>query len=364
MQDHDLKALRLIHVAGTNGKGSVCAAVAGLLAMKPPGAAGTRKIGLYTSPHVVNIRERIMLQGQPISEELFARRFFEIWTKLPREPTEMLDIPRYLQLMFLLAVHVFIKDRVDVAVLECHMGGTYDATNIIRDPMVTAITSISLDHVELLGPTTREIAMHKAGIFKASATAFSAPQDFEVQCILRTWALRCGVELAVVEPDRQCFQHAETPLSPIEVVNYSLAYQVYASWMERSGHATGPALNAEAITRAVNSIRLPGRCARREELHCTWYIDGAHNESGLLESSRWFQSSSESRRGAGPTVTWVIYAHRSRQDGDTLLKTMLRALRSAAIEVCGMIITSYRVRVAQAGELFESRHAEHQLMVN
>lgn len=118
------------------------------------------------------IRERIRINGELISEELFARRFFEVWDKLPGRATPLLDIPRYLQLLTLTSYHVFITENVDVAIYETHLGGEFDATNIVKSPTITAVTSIAMDHVKLLGPTIENVTWHKAGIFKAGSLAF------------------------------------------------------------------------------------------------------------------------------------------------------------------------------------------------
>lgn len=112
-----------------------------------------RKVGLYTSPHIRNIRERIQINGTPITEDLFTERFFEVWKRTPHNPTPVLDIPRYLQLLALVSYHVFLSEDVDVAIYEAHLGGQFDATNIVDAPTVTVITSIELDHVQLLGPS-------------------------------------------------------------------------------------------------------------------------------------------------------------------------------------------------------------------
>lgn len=119
-----------------------------------------------------SIRERICINGEPISEELFTRSSFEVWDKLPNRATPLLDIPRYLRLLTLTSYHVFIMENVDVAIYETHLGGEFNATNVVRNPTITVVTSIAMDHVKLLGPTLEKIAWHNAGIFKPGSMAF------------------------------------------------------------------------------------------------------------------------------------------------------------------------------------------------
>ncbi|KAL3426832.1 folylpolyglutamate synthase [Phlyctema vagabunda] len=131
-----------------------------------------------------NICDRIRINGEPISKEQFAIRFFEIWSKLPEQATPALDIPRYLQLLALLPLQVFVEEKVDVAIIETHLSGEFDATNILRTPLATAVTPIAMDHVSLLGPTIQRITWHKAGIFKAGSRVFSALQEPDVSRVL------------------------------------------------------------------------------------------------------------------------------------------------------------------------------------
>jgi folylpolyglutamate synthase len=128
-----VNALNVIHVAGTKGKGSTCAFAESFLSVHGTAIRYPRKIGLYTSPHIKTVRERIRINREPISQDLFlfTAYFFEVWDRLPTRATEGLDVPRYLQLLTLLSIHVFIKENVDVAIYETHSDEEFDATNII-----------------------------------------------------------------------------------------------------------------------------------------------------------------------------------------------------------------------------------------
>ena len=145
---------RTIHIAGTNGKGSTAAMAASML------TAGGHRVGLYTSPHLVDFRERIRVDGAMISElrvsELVIRMKLLAGADLPLT---------FFELTTALALQYFAEESVDVAVLEVGMGGRFDATNVV-EPVATAITTVSLDHEEYLGPTIERIAYEKAGIIK------------------------------------------------------------------------------------------------------------------------------------------------------------------------------------------------------
>ena len=159
-----------MHIAGTKGKGSTCAFVRSLLHQHGKRTGFPQKVGLYTSPDLTCIRERIQINGTPISEDLFTKYFYDIWDRLFLRHDDHENAkkpqPRYLQFLLLLAIHTFCQEGTQAAIIETHHGGEYDATNVVSGPVVTGITSIGLDHLAQLGPTIEDIAWHKAGIFK------------------------------------------------------------------------------------------------------------------------------------------------------------------------------------------------------
>ncbi len=144
-----------IHIAGTNGKGSVSTKIAKALELKG------YKVGLYTSPHIQSVCERIRINGTPISPS----RFLQIYRKLRRDiPIEQLELT-FFEIVTLLAFQAFFEERVDIAVIETGLGGRLDATNVVK-PLLSVITSIGLDHTEQLGATIEAITQEKAGIIK------------------------------------------------------------------------------------------------------------------------------------------------------------------------------------------------------
>ena len=158
------KKFKSIHVAGTNGKGSVSLKIAEALRLSG------YKVGLFTSPHISSFRERIMIDGKIVSEESVAESLSHIFEILEKN-----NIPAtFFEINTMLAFDLFVKSSVDLGVIETGLGGRLDATNII-DPLVSVITSISFDHVHLLGNTLEKIAYEKAGIIKKAVPVFLGP---------------------------------------------------------------------------------------------------------------------------------------------------------------------------------------------
>lgn len=185
------KKIRTVHVAGTKGKGSTCHMVAGMLQH-----AGYRT-GLYTSPHFVELRERIAINDEMISERAFTKLIAKI---APAVEKLERDDPTFFEIMTAAAFLHFANEKVDVAVLETGLGGRLDSTNVTR-PLVCGITSISYDHVAQLGNTLEQIAEEKAGIFKPGVPAISAPQPNGVKKVLRKAAERVGCPLRILGED-------------------------------------------------------------------------------------------------------------------------------------------------------------------
>ena len=171
---HPERRFRSVLIAGTNGKGSTAATLAAILA-----SAGYR-VGLYTSPHLERVNERIRIDGVPIGDENFARLYFRVDDCASRLVAEggLSAHPSYFEMLTAVAFEAFAEAQVDVAVLEVGMGGRLDATNVV-EPLLSVITDISLDHMEWLGDTIDLIAREKAGILRRNGTLVTLPQHPE-----------------------------------------------------------------------------------------------------------------------------------------------------------------------------------------
>ena len=247
---------RIIHVAGTNGKGSVCALLDSLCR-----AAGYRT-ALFTSPHLITFRERIQVDGAMISEEEVARGLTTI-RELVRnwEPH-----PTFFEIALALALDHFRHAGADIVVLETGMGGRLDATNAVQ-PVVSVITPIDCDHQKWLGNSLPEIAAEKAGIIKAGIPVVSALQTEEVAEVIRARAKECEAPLDFV---RQAFDRFPVALAGThQKQNAALAISAL--------HTAQIPIDNAAIERGLASVIWPARFQRWD---ARTVIDGAHNPSG------------------------------------------------------------------------------------
>lgn len=186
---HPEKGLQVVHIAGTNGKGSVSHAVAAAL------RARGLKVGLSTSPHLEDPRERIRIDGMCISQEdfvSFVEGNMDVWRQWE---------PSFFEVMFTMGLVAFRKANVDVAVLETGMGGRLDSSNIFAEPLVTAITSIGMDHQQFLGNDLRSIAGEKAGILKEGVPCVLGILPPEARSVVLERSMKLGVEIHDGMPD-------------------------------------------------------------------------------------------------------------------------------------------------------------------
>lgn len=151
------------------------------------------KTGFFSSPHLVSVTERIRLNGAPISEEFFAKHFWKLYERLLQNQETVDEMPAYFKFLNLMAFHVFLAEKVDVAIMEVGIGGAYDSTNIIRNTKTVGITSLGLDHVEVLGDTVEKIAYQKAGIIKEKSKVFTVRQPGEANAVIEEVAKEKGV---------------------------------------------------------------------------------------------------------------------------------------------------------------------------
>tara|TARA_Y100001970_G_scaffold250756_1_gene322862 strand:- start:1015 stop:2214 length:1200 start_codon:yes stop_codon:yes gene_type:complete len=183
------KNLSIIQIAGTNGKGSVCAIISKIL------QNANYKVGLYTSPHLFKLNERIRINGKPISDE-----DIDIFVKLYKKNIESIQ-SSFFETMTILALWYFNKHDVDYAIMETGLGGRLDSVSICN-PIVTGMTSISLDHTEILGNSLTTIALEKCGIMKNDTPCFSAKQKPTVVKILQSQAMHNKVPLRFIDSNK------------------------------------------------------------------------------------------------------------------------------------------------------------------
>ncbi len=251
--DVDLRGIRVVHVAGTNGKGSVCAMIDSICR-----AAGHRT-GLFTSPHLVSFRERIRVNGEMISQHGVVDGLARLRTMVADwEPH-----PTFFELATALALQHFAEAHCAVIILETGMGGRLDATNAVPSN-VSIITPIGLDHQSWLGQTVREIAAEKAGIIKPNMPVVSSRQVPEVEDVIRTRAAECNAPLSFVSE----------PYTASPIALRGEHQKENAAAAIAAVRAAGIAVTELDISRGLSSAEWPARFQRWDE---RTIIDGAHN---------------------------------------------------------------------------------------
>jgi folylpolyglutamate synthase len=284
----ELNRLNVIHVAGTKGKGATCAFTYSFLKAHGERTGFPRKIGLYTSPHLTSVRERIRINFTPLSEEVFTKYFFEVWEKVSSHALQhSYRLPGPFQLLMLVSVHAFTREGVDTAIYETHHGGEYCATNILS-PIATGIITLGMDHNDILGPLIQNIAWHKGGIFKLGVPAFSSPQTPEATEVLQQRAAEKLVQLEFTNIDPALSEISPALEPEVQRVNASLAIALTSSFLTSKLPKEDSGLTSRDIFRGIMQYSWPGRFHRITDGSRQWFLDSAHNELSLKIASRWY----------------------------------------------------------------------------
>jgi folylpolyglutamate synthase len=332
----DLAQLNAVHVSGTKGKGSVCAMTESIL------RCHGFKTGLYVSPHLLEVRERIRLNGQPLSREEFVSYFWDVYSKLNNTRHLYNDaMPSYFRFLTVMAFSVFLSNKVDVAVVEVGIGGTHDSTNIIEEPVVCGITSLGYDHTDILGPTLFDIAWHKGGICKQHRPAFTVEQRPEALTGLSRRARELGARSLSLSPPLASYPG---PLPDLglkgkhQVSNASLALQLSSYWLQNhsstqsecvsSGRADSALPSAapfpltQEFTDGLRLCRWAGRNQVVERGNVTYYLDGAHTPESVAACAEWFLSQMDTGHKQD-TVRVLLFNTTGKRDTGTLLLPLM-----------------------------------------
>jgi dihydrofolate synthase/folylpolyglutamate synthase len=280
---------RSVLIAGTNGKGSTAATLASILTVS--GAL----TGLYTSPHLERVNERICIGNSEITDDDFARLYFRVHEAAQQlvQQGSLPQPPSFFEILTAMAFIYFAEAKVELAVLEVGMGGRLDATNVVA-PLLSIITDISLDHTEWLGPTIADIAREKAGIFRPGGRMIRLPQFTEADDVLSEMVRELGVRLvsvidylpSVVAGSVDNERTVEVNGATIEIRsplagghqnrNIALAITAAVELARDFGFHITPHQIAEGIRNTV----WPGRLERVESGGIVWILDVAHNPAG------------------------------------------------------------------------------------
>jgi dihydrofolate synthase/folylpolyglutamate synthase len=346
---HPERAVPSVLIAGTNGKGSTAATLASIL-----GAAGYN-VGLYSSPHLIRINERIRINGEPISDELFAATYVhvhQVADRLVRE-AQLPWHPSFFETVTAIAFECFMRLRVDIAVLEVGMGGRLDATNV-AEPLVSLITDIDLDHQKFLGDTIAAIAAEKAGIMRAGKPAITLPQHPQANDVLGRKMIEVEAvpvnatrNMPPVSPGSQAlFDTSEVGRtrymlsvlgeetlidSPLvgrhQLRNLALAITA-AEELTKLGFAITPSQVAEGISQT----RWPGRFQ---------YVPGEGNRPEIILDV-----------AHNPAGAWALRGALSERFRDRPIYLVFGAMRDKAIEeIAGILFPTTEVVIATHTEL-------------
>lgn len=311
LMGHPEQSCKSIHVAGTNGKGSTCLFLASILQQYG------KRVGVFTSPHLISINERIRINDDVISEQSFLECFFEVMNYVELAKKQGIAHPSFFEFIFLMACVYFRNQEVDFVIFETGMGGRMDATNVVT-PLVSIITSIGMDHMQYLGETKEQIAAEKAGIIKKNVPVVFFDRKDEATAVVHDFCVKNGSNLHIVEKtcynllkitDKTidfCFQSGyyiysglkinKTGLYQVENAILALkAFELLYIMTDGLGdsleqlqpmkrleccdvHMNYQLTDIDRIQDGLRSMRWP---CRMECIANNIYVDGAHNEEAI-----------------------------------------------------------------------------------
>lgn len=262
---------KILHTAGTNGKGSCCAMLSSVL------RACGYKTGLYTSPHLVDYPERIQVDGVPISRKDFLRLGLTVREEITRMTADGLNHLTFFEILTCMAFLYFAEQKTDFIVLETGVGGLLDATNIAEPPelVLTLITSISLDHTKVLGSTVEQIAEQKAGILRPGVPVVLGMNPAGVQEVIRSRARELGSPYVYADDLRRAQGYRLSLTGEYQRQNLAV---VLAGVDELRRQGVG--IREEALRQGLEKTSWPGRMEERTFQGRPLLIDGAHNPGG------------------------------------------------------------------------------------
>lgn len=296
IMDHPERSYQVIHVAGTNGKGSTCSFLASILNFKG------KRVGIFTSPHLMRLNERIRVNNNIISDEAFVEIFEEVMGYVNIAAAKGISHPSFFEFVFLMSALYFMKQRVDYVIFETGMGGRLDATNVVS-PSLCIITSIGLDHMQYLGDTIEEIAAEKAGIIKPGIPVIFFDRKDAATEIISNYCKKAGAFLHIVEKKQynllkitkktidfsfesvyyryDNLQIKKTALYQIENAVLAIrAYELLSDMINNHSIKTCDFIHKDldVIRKGLWNMTWPGRM---ECIADHIYVDGAHNEEAI-----------------------------------------------------------------------------------
>lgn len=315
---HPERDFRIIHVAGTNGKGSTCAFLESVL------RENGYRTGMFTSPHLVSVRERIQINREMIDKESFVRCFLKL-----KEAERKSGFPpmTFFEFILVMALLIFQEQRVEYAVMEAGMGGRSDATNALT-PVLCIITAVGMDHMQYLGNTIEEIAKEKAGIMKAGVPCVAVDHDKEITAIFREEAEKTGACLCLLPEDSFKILKNTGKVIDFSVKNryyMNSALSVCSKGRYQAENGTVAAVAAkvlfpEILDRVIEAGLFhafwPGRM---EEVAEGIVVDGAHNEPSIRAFMNTVRQDGQDKKGR-----ILVFAVAADKDYEAMAEELLK----------------------------------------
>ncbi len=346
------RGMKVIHVAGTNGKGSVCAFLSTMLVK-----AG-KQTGLFTSPHLVKINERFQINNEPVGDEDFLAAYRKVQAAVDAMQKDGFAHPTYFELLFALAMVLFSEKQMEYVVLETGLGGRLDATNMVEKPIATVITSISLDHTEILGDTIEQIAFEKAGIIKPHVPVIYDGRCEQAERVILARAKELDAPAYGLHEDRyeilanteksidfslNCGYYEHTGVT----VPYLAHYQVINSALALLAMDVIDEKREISIETRVSAIGETTWQGRMETVMPGVVFDGAHNADGIREFVRTVQRVQKERR-----VT-LLFSAVMEKDYEKMIQTICEQTSLAHVVVTE-IAGDRNVPAQKLAEVFRS----------
>ncbi|XP_058462950.1 folylpolyglutamate synthase, mitochondrial [Malaya genurostris] len=354
-----LQHLPAIHISGTKGKGSTCSLVESIL------RAHGYRTGFFSSPHLVSVTERIRLNGVPIGTEKFACYFWKVYNQLLNRRSHSRDLPAYFNCLTLVAFEVFLRENVDVAIIEVGIGGKYDCTNVLRETKTVGITSLGLEHTALLGNTLEDIAWQKAGIVKEGSDVFTVSQPGGCLSIIETECYNKRANLHIV-PDYDSYKWHRRPYlntnSMATKMNTSLAIQIALSWIKNTRPelvSRNQIILSDKFSQGIESNFWPGRCHKIRKHNKRIFLDGAHTIESIEVCAKWFQGG---QRKDNPKL--LIFNATGDRDVFKLLSHLTKYVHFDAVFFCPNVASQQPMNIDSINLNFPKDQQIHRCEAN